>query len=357
MADTSVDTRAARLPRRARGRRAGSVRSAGGRWRNIVGILLFAPTLAVVGIFVYGFIAFSVRVSVSDSYTPLNPDLTIAEPLLSNYAYLMAEQRFQADLRNIVIFTILLLVLATAAGLFLAVLVHNTARAAGFFRSVYLLPYALSFVVTGVVWRWIFTPGTGVDLLLEYSGIAGIYEATTGQALEPGWITDPTVVGDLSAVIGSIWPAAGDFLQIQLGIPLALLPVVVAACWQLAGFAMAMFLAGLGTLPDDVMEAAKMDGAGPWQSFWRITFPLLRPTAAIILVLLGHIALRSFDLVYAMVGTGPGFATDVPGIYVYDQMFRALRYNLGASASIVMLILVAVIVVPYLWRTYAKEDS
>lgn len=356
MADAAVGTTAVRPAKKKRAGRTGGVRSVG-RGRHITGLLLFAPTLAVVAIFVYFFIAFSVRVSVSAAYTPLNPDLTTTPNLLDNYGQLMSEQRFQADLRNIIIFTVLLLVLATAGGLFLAVLVHNTARAAGFFRSVYLLPYALSFIVTGVVWRWIFTPQTGVNLLLEYSGISGLYEQATGQPLQPDWITSPDVVGDLNSVIAGIWPDAADFIQVQLGIPVALIPVIIAATWQLAGFAMAMFLAGLGSVPDEVLEAAKVDGANAWQTFWRVTFPLLRPTMVIVLVLLGHIALRSFDLVYSMVGSGPGFATDVPGIYVYDQMFRALNYNMGAAASIVMLVLVAAIVVPYLWKTYAKEES
>jgi glucose/mannose transport system permease protein len=118
-----------------------------------------------------------------------------------------------------------------------------------------------------------------------------------------------------------------------------------------------MVLAGLGTIPDEVNEASQVDGASPWRRFWHITFPLLRPTIVIALVLLGHIALKSFDLFYAMVGSGPGFATDIPGIFVYDQMFRALKYNAGAAASIVMLVLVSIIVVPYLAKTYAREDT
>jgi glucose/mannose transport system permease protein len=146
-------------------------------------------------------------------------------------------------------------------------------------------------------------------------------------------------------------------LQAKLGIPLALIPVVIAAAWQLSGFAMAMLLAGLGTVPEEVLEASKMDGASAWKTFRHVTLPLLWPTMVITLVLLGHIALKSFDLFYAMVGSGPGFATDIPGIFVYDQMFRALHYNVGAAASIVMLVLVSVIVVPYLIRTYAREDA
>ncbi|RQP12225.1 MAG: sugar ABC transporter permease [Microbacteriaceae bacterium] len=343
------------------GVRRSSIRRASGsrlhRGRRTLAAALFAPTLLVVGIFVYGFIAFTLRVSVSKDYNPLNRDLTATPGLLDNYAELMATPRFQASLRNIIIFTIAVLVVSVVVGMVLALIVDKTVRASGLFRSIYLLPYALSFIVTGVVWRWIFTPETGINLLLQASGVSGLYQSVTGEPLKPGWITDPTVAGSVNDLIAAVFPGAADFLQAQLGIPLALIPVVVAASWQLSGFAMAMFLAGLGGIPEEIKEASRVDGAGAWRGFWNITFPLLRPTIVIALVLLGHVALKSFDLFYAMVGSGPGFATDIPGIFVYDQMFRALNYNIGAAASIVMLVLVSVVVVPYLARTYAREDA
>lgn len=340
-----------------RGSRASRGHRSLGRGRRTLAAVLFAPTLLIVGVFVYGFIAFTLRVSVAKAYSPLTPDLTPTKNLLDNYATLMATPRFQADLRNIIIFTVVLLVIAMVLGMVLALLVNRVVRAAGFFRSIFLLPYALSFIVTGVVWRWIFTPGTGVNLLLQYSGFADLYKSVTGEKLDPGWITDPHVAGSVNGLLTALFPGTADFLQAQLGIPIALIPVIIAAAWQLSGFAMAMVLAGLGTIPEEIVEASQVDGAGPWRSFWHVTFPLLRPTIVIALVLLGHVALKSFDLFYAMVGSGPGFATDIPGIFVYDQMFRALNYNSGAAASIVMLVLVSLIVVPYLARTYAKEDS
>lgn len=325
--------------------------------RQWVAAVLFAPSLAVVGIFVYGFIGFSIRVSVAARYTALNPDLSTTPGLLDNYGELLSNQRFQADLRNIVILTVGILMSAIVLGMCLALLVHATARASGLFRSVFLLPYALSFIVTGVVWRWLFTPGTGVNRLLEISGLSHAYEALTGQALAPGWITDPSVVGDLGKVIGALFPSFTSVVQTQLGIPVAIIPVVLAASWQTAGFAMALFLAGLGAIPDEVTEAARVDGAGGIRLFWSITLPMLKGTIVVTVVLLTHTALKSFDLVYSMVGTGPGFATDVPGIFVYDQMFRALHYNTGAAASVVMLVLVSLIVVPYLARNFAKEEN
>jgi len=336
--------------------RAPRVRRPQHRQRQLAAVL-FAPTLLVVAVTVYGFMAFTARVSVTKGYSPLTPSMATTPGLADNYRALLKTPRFQADLRNIVIFTIAVLIVAVVVGMALALLVHNTVRAAGFFRSVFLLPYSLSFIVTGVVWRWIFTPQTGVNLLFKYSGLSALYEAVSGKPLQPGWITDPAVAGNVNGVLTSAFPSISGVLQAKLGIPLALIPVVIAAAWQLSGFAMAMFLAGLGTVPEEVIEASKMDGAGPWKTFRHVTLPLLWPTMVITLVLLGHIALKSFDLFYAMVGSGPGFATDIPGIFVYDQMFRALHYNVGAAASIVMLVLVSLIVVPYLIRTYAREES
>lgn len=300
---------------------------------------VLVPSLTLVGIFVYGFIAYSFRVSLS-KWTGLNPNLDIKQPVGTTYAQLFQMPRWQADLRNIFVFTALFLVLAVVIGIVLALLVHNALVARGLFRSVFLFPYALSFIVTGVVWRWIFTPSAGVNLLLQAVGID----------VQPKWITDPTVVGDVSGALHTVIPG-GEFIQVQLGIPLALIPVVIAAAWQLGGFAMANFLAALAAMPDELKEAAQLDGASTWQYHRHIVLPTLRPMIAVVLILLGHVSLKSFDLVYSMVGQGPGFATDVPGIFVFEQTFKALRYNTGAAASIVMLLLVAVVMVPYLYRS------
>jgi glucose/mannose transport system permease protein len=178
---------------------------------------VLVPILGLVGIFVYGFIAYSIRVSLSE-WTGLTPDLEVKEPIGSTYTQLLSSARFQTDLRNIVIFTLLFLGSAVVIGLVLALLVHNVLAGRAFFRSVFLFPYALSFIVTGVVWRWIFTPSAGANLILQWLGIDA----------KPKWITDPAVVGDVSAALEPIIPL-GTVIQTKLGIPLALLPVIVAA--------------------------------------------------------------------------------------------------------------------------------
>jgi glucose/mannose transport system permease protein len=309
-------------------------------WRHRHGFqaAVLLPAMSLIAIFVYGFIGYSFRVSLSN-WTGLKPDLSVKQPVGITYVDLFKMPRWQADLRNIFVFTGLFLFLAVLIGVVLALLVHNALVTRGLFRSVFLFPYALSFIVTGVVWRWIFTPSAGVNLLFSSVGIDA----------KPGWITDPRVVGDITDGINALLP--GDPIKIKLGIPMALIPIVIAAAWQLGGFAMANFLAALAGMPEELKEAAELDGANTWQYHRFIVLPTLRPMIAVVLVLLGHVSLKSFDLVYAMSGQGPGFSTDVPGIFVFEQTFRALRWNTGAAASIVMLILVGAVMIPYLYRS------
>jgi glucose/mannose transport system permease protein len=142
-----------------------------------------------------------------------------------------------------------------------------------------------------------------------------------------------------------------DVIDAKLGIPLAMIPVVIAASWQLSGFAMATYLAGMGTIPIELKEAAQLDGATTWQVYRHIIIPLLTPITVSVLIILGHVSLKSFDLIFAMSGNGPGFAIDVPGIFIFETTFGAQQYNPGAAASVVMLLLISLVIVPYLART------
>jgi glucose/mannose transport system permease protein len=329
----------------------------GGVRRGVPGragpFLLLLPTLILAAIFVYVFVGITFWVSISN-WSSLAPDLSLREPIFGTYRDMLSSFRFQADIRNTLVFTILFLMLSIGFGLFLAILVHNVARGSTIFRTVFIFPYALSFVVTGVVWRWLFNPETGVNLLFDALGVNAVLERLGLGPLQPGWLTDPSVVLSVNDALTQIFPI-GKVVQIELGIPIALIAVVIAAAWQLTGFAMAMYLAGLGAVPEELYEAAAMDGAKPFQVYRRVIIPLLWPITVTIVVILGHVSLKIFDLVYAMSGSGPNFATDVPGIFVYEQMFRATRYNLGAAASVFMFVLVALVIVPYLARTYGRE--
>lgn len=309
---------------------------------------LLSPSLIAIFIFIYAFIGFTFWTSISNWKTNKR-DLSVSDPWYKTYETLINHNRFQIDLRNTFVFTVLFLTLTIVSGMALALMLDRHVMGSGLFRSLFLFPYAISFITTGVVWRWIFNPETGINALFEQVGLNSALEQAGVGPLKPGWITDPAVVLQVNGALESIFPWA-DAISAKLGIPLALIPIVITAAWQLSGFAMAMYLAGLGTISSEVKEAALLDGASDWRAYKDIIIPLLKPITISTMLILGHVSLKIFDLVYAMSGKGPGFATDVPGIYVYDFLFQSQQYNRGAAASIVMLVLVACVIVPYLWR-------
>jgi glucose/mannose transport system permease protein len=308
---------------------------------------LLLPSFLIVSLFVYVFVGYTVGVSLAKNWRPGAPDFTMNNPPFKSYQRLVKVPRFQADIRNTVVFTVLFLLVAVSAGLVMALLVHGVLRARGFFRGLFLLPYALSFIVTGVVWRWLFNPVSGLNLLLRSSGVASAYRSVTGSELRPDWVSSPKVLGDISSILERIVPG-GNIIQVKMGIPLALVAVVLAASWQLMGFAMAMFLAGLASIPEELREAAELDGASGIRYYRSIAIPLLKPMGVTAIVLLTHTAIKMFDLVYSMSGSGVGFATDMPGVFVYETMYKALRPDVGSAAAIVMFLLVCIVVVPYL---------
>jgi glucose/mannose transport system permease protein len=312
------------------------------RWLNrdrATALLMLAPSVVAIAIFVYGFIGWTAFVSLTN-WEGLLADYTFVG--LENYATIFNTGRFQTNIRNLVVFTTLFLAACLLIGLLLAVLVDSRVRGESFFRSVYIFPMALSFIVTGVVWQWIFAPGnwpndpTGINLLFKQLGLG---------FLQGAWTTDVSVVPG--------WRPEG--LKTRIGVPMAMIPVVIAAVWQMSGFVMAMYLAGLRGIPDEVKEAARVDGATEWQIFRRVTLPLLRPVTLSAVIVLGHISLKIFDLIVTMTGGAPGNNTEVPGLYMYEITFKANKFAEGAAVAMVMLLFVAVLIVPYL--VYSRRSE
>jgi len=300
------------------------------RW---IAVLLILPSVILIGIFVYGFIAWTVRVSLS-KWDGVMPDYTWVG--LENYRMLFTEaggiaaKRFSIDLWNTFFFTVFFLLICIVVGLLLAILLDQKVKGEGLFRTIYLFPMALSFVVTGVVWQWIFAPGTesrerGINALL---GIVGL------DALKWKWYTDTTTIGPFHV---------------------ALIPVIIAASWQMIGYTMAMYLAGLRGVPEELREAARVDGATEIKIYRHIILPILSPITLSALIVLGHISLKIFDLIYTMTGKGPAFATDVPGIFMFETTFQGNHYSQGAAISIIMLLMVALVIVPYLFYSLKRE--
>lgn len=288
---------------------------------RLVAAAMVAPSILLVGIFVYGFIAWSLRVSMSD-WQGLLPSYRFV--WLENYTQLLRhDRRFIVGARNTVVFSVVFLGGAVLLGLLLAILVDRKLPAAGLFRSVFLFPMAVSFIVTGVAWRWLMNPATGdrtsgLNLLFEHVGLGAL--AGPWHTTRPPW-----------------------------GIAF----VAVPALWQMAGFAMAVFLAGLRAIPADIREAARVDGASELQLYRRVVLPLLRPAMLSVVIILAHISLKIFDLIIAL--TGRQLALDVPAIYMWTTTFDANNFNRGAAIGILLLLAVAVLVVPYLW--YARKQE
>jgi glucose/mannose transport system permease protein len=328
-----------------------------GRFRRqnkgqLLPVFLIMPSAVAIIVFIYGFILFTLWTSLSRWSSPVM-NLNLREPAWATYAQMFGMGRWQCDLRNLVVFTVLFLIVAIGVGLLMAILLDRKLIGTGMFRNVFLFPYALSFIVTGVAWRWIFNPEAGVNLLFNAFGINHILASFGAPPLKPGWITDPSVLFSVNDILAKVFPGTND-LAVQIGIPVALIPLVIAASWQLSGFAMAMYIAGLSIIPHELREAARIDGASELQVYTRIILPQLWPVTVSLMIILGHISLKIFDLVFAMTGAGPGFATDVPGVFVFEQTFKAIRYNTGAAASMVMLALVAIVIVPYFWGTLRR---
>lgn len=291
------------------------------QWTAVVFLI---PSLLLIFVFVYGFIGWTGYVSMSN-WNTLVPDFSFVG--LKNYIYLFQDFRFQADLRNTIFFTILFIGLVIILGMGLAVLIDQKLKGESIFRNIFLFPMALSFIVTGVVWQWLLNPSTGFNQFLSVFGI------------QPKWYTDTTILG------GFEWGS------IEFGLPVAIIAVVIAAVWQMTGFSLAMYLAGLRGIPDELREAARMDGGTEFQIYRKVILPMLWPITASVIIMMAHISLKIFDLIYAMTGSGANFVTDVPGVYMFETTFKGHYYANGAAIAIVMLLLVAIFIVPYLWKS------
>jgi glucose/mannose transport system permease protein len=289
---------------------------------RLFGFLLVLPSILAVGIFVYGFIAWSLRVSLS-AWKGLTPDYTFAG--LKNYLNLFADPRFHVDIRNTVIFTVVFVGGALALGLFLAILLDQHLPGEAFFRALFLFPMAISFIVTGVVWRWLMNPALSADRL---SGFNALFESLGLGFLINQWHLTPNY---------------------------GIAAIALAAIWQMSGYTMALYLGGLRAVPDDLREAARVDGASELEIYRRIILPLLWPVTLSAVIILGHISLKVFDLIIAV--AGKQLPLDVPAIYMWQTTFDGLFYGRGASIGILLLISVAVLIIPYLYYSLRSEEE
>ena len=284
--------------------------------RNVPKILL-APSFLAVLVFVYGFIAWTAWVSMTRSR--LLPKYEIEG--LIQYKRLFAAPRWDTAMDNLFIFGILFILVSMILGLLLAILLDQKIRAEGVLRTIYLYPMALSMIVTGTAWKWIMNPGLGIEAMVRGWGF---------EEFSFDWIIDPDK---------------------------AIYAVVVAAIWQASGFVMALFLAGLRSVDEEIVKAARVDGIPTWRIYASIIIPSMAPIFLSAFIILAHLAIKSFDLVIALTGGGPGYATDLPATYMYTMAFSRGDLGQAASSAMVMMTVVFAIVVPYLYSELrAKND-
>jgi glucose/mannose transport system permease protein len=287
------------------------------RLQDLIPKIVLSPSLALTLVFVYGFIAYTVVLSFTDSKMLPSYDFVG----FGNYAKLWGLSHWITAITNLAIFASLYIVICTLIGLLLAIFLDQKIRGEGVLRPIYLYPMALSFIVTGTAWKWFLDPGIGLEHTMHLWG---------WDSFSFKWIKDRDM---------------------------AIYTVVIAAVWQTSGFVMAMFLAGLRGIDNEILKAAQIDGASNWQLYRRIVIPLLRPAFLSAFVILSHLAIKSYDLVIALTGGGPGRATELPATFMYSYTFTRNSMGIGASSAVIMLMTIAAIMIPYLYAELKEKGQ
>ena len=288
---------------------------------TLLSFALLFPSMVAVAIFVYGFIAWSVRVSLS-KWKGLNPDYTFVG--LQQYTNLIFhDQRFLIDVRNTAVFTVGFILGCLLLGLGLAILLDQKLKGESLFRSIFLFPMSISFIASGVVWAWLMNPATGS----RTTGLNLLFQNLGLDFLISRWHATPP--------------------------PWGMAYTVIPAVWQLSGFAMALYLGGIRSISEEIREAARVDGATEFEIYRYVILPMLRPVTLSAVIILGHMSLKIFDLIVALGRKDQRL--DVPGIYMWTTTFDGTNYAQGAAIGILMLISVAILVVPYLITSMRAE--
>ncbi len=279
--------------------------------------IVISPSFAVILWFVYGFVLWTFYISLTKS------------KMLPRYEFWGIDQHFRLwsnprwfiAVENLLIFTVLFVVICILIGIILSILLDQKIRAEGFLRTVYLYPMALSFIVTGTAWKWMLNPTMGIEKLFTDWGF-----------------TDFTFD----------WLVNRD---------MSIYTIVIAAVWQSSGFIMALFLAGLRSVDDEIVKAAKIDGASLYSIYITIILPMMRPVFMSSIVILLHISIKSYDLVIALTAGGPGISSDMPAVFMTQMAFHRSEIGLASASAVMMFLTVLAIVVPYLYSELRRQDA
>ena len=279
--------------------------------------IVVAPSFAVILWFVYGFIGWTFYISLTKS--KLLPNYEFWG--IHQYVRLWQMPRWHIAVENLFIFTSLFIVLCIFIGVILSIFLDQKIRSEGVIKTIYLYPMALSFIVTGTAWKWILNPTMGIEKFAHQIGF---------ENFQFDWLVTPGM---------------------------SIYTVVIAGVWQSSGFIMAIFLAGLRSIDDEVIKAAKVDGASTFSIYTKIVLPMMRPVFMSAIVILVHLSIKSYDLVIALTAGGPGISSDMPAVFMTKMAFGRSEVGLASASAIMMFATVSAIIVPYLYSELRREQD
>lgn len=286
------------------------------------GFFFVLPSIIAMAVFVYGMIGYTLRESLQNRTNSYTEDVKYVGFI--NYVELWQDPEFTHALSNLLKFTAVFMIGCLLSGLIMSLLLEKGIKGEGIFRSTYLYPMAISFIAMGTSWRWLMdsardADATGLNYLLQKVGLG---------VLQSDWYTSE----------------AGSMFAMSL-----------PAIWQMSGYVMALFLAGFRGIPDDLREAARVDGATEYKIYRHILFPQLSPTFLTVLIILGHISMKVFDLIFGI--ATKSYVTKVLAIYMWQVIFDFQNYAKGAAIAILILLMIAVAVIPYLVYVNKTEEA
>jgi glucose/mannose transport system permease protein len=285
--------------------------------RNLSGKIASVPMIATALVVFLGCTIWTVFYSFTSS--KLLPKLKFAG--LDQYERLWTTSRWLVSIENLAIFGVCSMIFSLVIGFMLAVLLDQKIRYEDTFRTILLYPFALSFIVTGLVWQWILNPDYGVQNIVR----------------QLGWSTftfDPLYNADI-VIYG----------------------ILIAGLWQGTGLIMCIMLAGLRGIDEDIWKAARVDGIPSWKTYFYIIIPMMRPVFITAIVIIATGIVKVYDLVVAQTSGGPGIASNMPAMYVMDNLFRGQNIGQGFAASTMMLITVLIILVPWAYLEFGGKKS
>jgi glucose/mannose transport system permease protein len=282
------------------------------RLRSITPFAALLPMALTVIVAYLGAALWTLKVSFTSSRTfPSDNFVGLAQ-----YERLFANERWILSLHNLAVYGLLFVCACMVIGFLLAVFIDQNVTGEGVLRTIFLYPYAMSFVATGLAWQWLLTPGNGLEQALQRLGFNDVHL---------DWIVDQDM---------------------------AVYTIVIATVWQASGLVMAIMLAGLRGIDPEIWKAARLDGIPKWRVYLSIVVPMLGPTFSTVFLLLAVAVVKLFDAVVAMTQGGPGTASEVPAKFIMDHLFLRSNIGLASAGAVVLLIPVLALLAPY---AYARS--